>query len=143
MAYFKGAALSLVGLENTNTLEVTSSGLATLLRLSLTGHYEASGIFTSPVVDIGYVTTLAGINWDVSQYGNSLVSVEARVHTYGPPSVTNSGTIWHSGQLSSEDDPLWGSDGLDWIEVAQGGEPLCDLDCRFLQYRVLFTAGGA
>lgn len=143
MTEYAGGCLEVVVPENPHLRIRYGNGPSTSLMLSPHGLYDGSGIFVSPVLDIGYVAAADSIDWESSEPGQSSVVIEVRMHAYRAPVLNSDGSSWSSEEMPSTGDVVWGDDGsLAWIAISQGGAPLVGQEFRFVQYRATLTVGG-
>jgi hypothetical protein len=125
--------------ERTEVFPATDSGI---IRLSPHGLWDGTGVYTSPVVDIGTVVTLSGVFWDsVESFGTSIDSrsglpktLELRYHDYAAPTINDTGYPWSDGQIPSDSDPFWGTSGLEWVEWENDFRNT-GVDIRYVQWR--------
>lgn len=119
---------------------VTSEHFDNSIELDNFGLVTESGKYTSPVIDLGEVTTFKGSYWDEDPgigIDGTTTRIEARWGTTSP--VLDSGSLsWQAEEYPSYTDPLWGETGtLDWIELVNG-ILTTGINTRYIQWRVIF-----
>jgi hypothetical protein len=122
-------------------IEVFGDGQTSSLRLSGLGLWAGSGTYLSPIIDIGYVTSIASIDWDATLYGSSEIDFYVRYHSYLAPTLSSTGAPWTSNHLSDSSHFFWGDPGSSWTQITLGGGSLIGNEVRFVQWKALLIAG--